>query len=80
MAETKDTFEQHEKCKAWRIRNRYTVTALSKLTGYSTSSINDFEVGIVRGEKNRPVAPSVMRRYRLCLAAISAGLADWDYT
>ena len=75
-----DPFEEHKKAKAWRIKNRYSVLEISKLTGFSKSSINDFEVGIVRGDRARPVDPNAMRRYRLCLAAINAGLQDWDYT
>ena len=70
----------YEKAREWRQRHRYTRPQLSEMTGYSKSSITDFETGIVRGDRARPVDPNAMRRYRLVLAAISHGLTDWDWT
>lgn len=70
---------EHEKAKNWRIQNRYTRRQLSELTGYSESSIEDFETGIVKGNSTRPVAARAARRYRLVLAAVANGLEGWDY-
>ena len=70
----------YEKCRRWREANRYTRRQLSDLTGFSESSINDFENGFVKGDNARPVSAAAMRRYRLTLAAVANGLADWDYT
>ena len=70
----------YEAAKAWRERLRYTRPALAALTGYSVASIVDFETGFVRGDMARPVKPSSMRRYRLVVAAVTHGLADWEWT
>ena len=72
--------QDYELAKAWRLRNRYTVADISRLTGYSRSSIGDFETGIVRGDSARPVDPNAAKRYRLCWAAINAKLTDWAFT
>lgn len=77
---TEEKLYEHERAKAWRIRHRYTRRQISELTGFSLSSIDDFETGIISGNKTRPVGPNAARRYRLCLAAIAHGLEDWDYT
>lgn len=69
----------YEKCRLWREANRYTRAQLSALTGYGKSSIEDFESGIVRGNKARPISRNAMNRYRLVLAAIDAGLQAWDF-
>lgn len=69
----------YEKARAWRLRHRYTRRQLSELTGFSMSSISDFETGIVQGNHSKPVGPSAMKRYRLCLAAIANKLEDWDF-
>jgi hypothetical protein len=69
---------QHEKAKAWRIRNGYQKAALSKLTGFSRTSIDEFETGFYRKD-GRPIGERAMRRYRLICAAISHGNADWDW-
>ena len=72
--------ESYEAAKLWRLRNRYTVAAISLLTGFSRSSITDFETGIVRGDITRPIDPNAMRRYTLCCAAIAHKLHDWNFT
>lgn len=77
---TDEKLYDYEKCKAWRIRNRYTRKQISELTGFSESSIEDFETGIVKNNKSRPVNRAAMHRYRLCLAAIAHDLGDWDFT
>ena len=69
----------YEKAKAWRLANRYTRKQISELTGFSKTSIEDFETGIVHGSANRPVDQNAMKRYRLCLAAVANGLGDWDW-
>lgn len=69
---------EHEKARKWRVDNRYTLRQISALTGYSLAALTDFENGYARSN-NRPISARVMRRYRLCLAAIDAGRADWDY-
>ena len=69
----------YEKCRAWRTRHRYTRPQLSALTGYSVTSINDFELGFVRGDRARPINASAMRRYRLVLAAVAHKLTEWDF-
>lgn len=69
----------YEKARLWRERHRYTRKQLSRLTGFSESSILDFETGIVKGDRARPVDPNAMHRYRLILAAISHDLTDWDW-
>ena len=76
---TEDLRYAHEKAKAWRIENRYTRRQLSELTGFSESSIEDFESGFIQGRRTRPVGAAAMRRYRLCLAAVAHELTGWDF-
>lgn len=57
---------------AWRKRNRYTKKLLSQLTGFSVSSIDEFEAGQRHG--GNPVDARALQRYRLCCAAVGAGL------
>lgn len=76
---TEPELYDYEKCRAWRLRHRYTRPALSALTGYSVTSINDFELGFVRGDRARPISASAARRYRLVLAAIANNLDAWDF-
>ena len=68
-----------EKAKRWRVANRYTRKALSDLTGFSDSSIADFETGFINGNRRRPVSAAAMHRYKLCVAAIANGLQGWDW-
>ena len=70
----------HEKARAWRIANRYTIKRIMELTGYSRSAISDFETGIAnRGNNAHPVSPKAFQRYRMALAAIAAGKEEWDF-
>lgn len=77
---TTEPVYDYEKARNWRERRRLSRPQLSALTGYSLSSINDFELGFVRGDRARPISASAMRRYRMVLAAISHGLEAWDFT
>ena len=76
---TEDLTYAYEKCKAWRTTNRYTRRQHSELTGFSESSINDFESGFIKGNRNRPVGAAAMQRYRLTVAAVANGLTDWNW-
>lgn len=58
--------------KAWRTRLKLSKPALSEKTGFSKSSIDAFEAGSRRDGK--PIDENAFRRYRLCCAAIDAGL------
>lgn len=69
---------EHELARRWRVENRYTLRKISELTGYSLAALTDFENGASRNT-GKPISARVMRRYRLCLAAIDAGKADWNY-
>jgi transcriptional regulator with XRE-family HTH domain len=78
MTDTQTDLTIHERAKKWRVDNRYTREEISRLTGFSVSVIADLETGFVRGNHARPVPVSTMKRYRLCLAAVNAGLAGWE--
>ena len=68
-----------DRAREWRISNRYTKRLLSEKTGFSVSSIDAFENGVQRGS-GEPIDAAAFRRYRLCCAAIAAGLDttfDW---
>jgi hypothetical protein len=58
--------------KAWRDRLKLTRPMLSTLTGFSPSSITSFEAGFRRDGKS--IDEQAFRRYRLCCAAVDAGL------
>ena len=78
--ETDEMLYDYEKAKRWREDSRLTRRQLAELTGFSISAITNFETGIVRGNKARPVDSASMKRYRLILAAITHGLTEWDWT
>lgn len=77
--DTATAMYDYEKAKKWRTDHRYTRRQLSDLTGFSESSIEDFEIGLIRGKKTIPVSAAAMKRYRLCLAAVAHGIQDWDW-
>lgn len=58
--------------KAWRERLKLTRPMLSTLTGFSMTSIQSFETG--RRRDGKPIEEQALRRYRLCCAAVDAGL------
>lgn len=68
---------EHDRARAWRIRNRYTKRLLSERTGFSISSIDAFETGKTRG--GDPIDPRAFRRYRLCCAALNGGVDAFDW-
>ena len=65
-----------ESALAWRKRMKLSRVALSKVLGYSTSTIQEYEEGRRRGkpENVATISPAHWRRYALALAAIEAGL------
>ena len=69
---------EFERAREWRVRSGLTKRELSALTGFSLSSIDQFESGSTR-DREVPVEPSGFKRYRLCCAAIAAGLAGFNW-
>ncbi|MBB4342133.1 helix-turn-helix domain-containing protein [Rhizobium leguminosarum] len=68
-----DDAPEHVLCKWWRDEwIELTREQLSGLTGYSVSSIRDFELG------EKEIDPNVRKRYRLACAAVAMGI-DFDW-
>lgn len=80
MPDTSTIAETHsagEKMKAWRIARKLSTRQLAALTGFSEPSIRNFESGI--RSDGVQVSGSPALRYRLCCAAIDAGVTDFDW-
>ena len=65
---------EHEKARAWRLKNKYTRDQLAKLTGYSPEAIYWFERGCTpprgKGRKRGKIPAWVWQRYRLACAGL----------
>jgi transcriptional regulator with XRE-family HTH domain len=69
---------EYERARLWRTGRRITKILLSEKTGFSVTSIDAFEKGESR--TGAPVEPKAFKRYRLCCAAVGAGIDksfDW---
>lgn len=70
---------EHVKAQYWRKRVlRVTQDELSRLTGYSVSSVRAFERGCKNDPRRTPLDPDAIKRYRTACAAIEARVRfDW---
>jgi transcriptional regulator with XRE-family HTH domain len=68
---------EFDRAREWRTANRYTKRLLSEKTGFSISSIDAFEAG--ENRNGQPVDARAFKRYRLCCAAVGAGLDGFDW-
>lgn len=69
---------EHERARQWRKAIGLTVAELSERTGFSVSSIQDFEAG-ARRPTGAKLDPRAVLRYRLACAAINANADGFDW-
>lgn len=62
--------KMHEKAKKWRKRMGLTIDQLEEKSGFSRSSIIDFERGCRRPPSCEPISDFVWQRYRMICAGI----------
>ena len=70
---------EHERAKAWREANGFTLPQLAELTGYGRETIWWMEQGSTPpSQKGNPrrgkIKPWVWQRYKMCCAGVEASL------
>lgn len=71
---------EHERALWWRLQMGLSRAELAEKTGFSASSIQDFEAGVNR-TSGQAITASAWRRYRMACAAVAAEIAfDWTQT
>lgn len=68
---------ENDRAREWRQFHRISRRELALFTGFSESSIVDFERGT--RHDGTPIDPKAWKRYRLACAAVSAGVTDFDW-